>query len=118
MRKCRKILWRTRGHKRRHNMAHTRCMLDKESLHACTRMHTYMYPGTHTHTHPHTLISNTYCFSTATIIRERAFVLRYTYIACHVTFLCRCYFVCRLIYSLLKLYAVHKVKLPLSRNIF
>ena len=45
---------------------------------------------THSHAHAHTpalarahtLISNTYCFSTATMIRERALKLRYTYIAC------------------------------------
>jgi hypothetical protein len=33
-------------------------------------------------THTHTQICNTYCFSATTIIRERAWLLRYTYIAC------------------------------------
>jgi hypothetical protein len=36
-----------------------------------------------THTHTHTLrICNTYNFYTATMIRERSTMLRYTYIAC------------------------------------
>ena len=53
-------------------MAPTRCMLDKQG---------YMHARTHRQ------ICNTYCFSTATITRERASLLRYTYIACLVTFL-------------------------------
>jgi hypothetical protein len=44
--------------------------------------HTHKRACTHTHTHTHIQICNTYCFSTAKIIRERASVLRYTYIAC------------------------------------
>ena len=36
----------------------------------------------HACTHRHRPVSNTCCFSTATMIRERASVLRYTYIAC------------------------------------
>ena len=36
MRYCRKIWWSQRSHKWRHNMAHTRCMLDKQGyMHAC-----------------------------------------------------------------------------------
>ena len=59
-------------------------------LHA--RMNTPTRPGTHTHLHAHeharthTQICNTYCFSTAKIIRVRASVLRYTYIACLVCY--------------------------------
>jgi hypothetical protein len=45
-------------------------------LHALFRMHT------HAGTRTNRPISNTYCFSPATVIRERASVLRYTYIAC------------------------------------
>jgi hypothetical protein len=37
--------------------------------------------ATCTHACTHKPISNDYCFSTETIIRERASVLRYTYIA-------------------------------------
>ena len=55
-------------------------------------------PHTHTHTHTHTQrnthtraradwqMCNTYYFSTAIMIRERASVLRYTYIDCVVYF--------------------------------
>ena len=43
------------------------------------------YMRVHAHTLGHTQINNIYCFSTATMIRERASVLRYTYIACIVT---------------------------------
>ena len=50
-------------------MAHTLCMLDKQG-----------------DTHAHAEICNTYCFSTATMIRERASVLRYTYIVSFVLF--------------------------------
>ena len=52
-------------------------------LYARTRMHTHTRPSTHMHAHActHTSLSKTYCFSTATMIRERASRLRYTYIA-------------------------------------
>ena len=50
-------------------MAHTCCMLDKQG---------YMHARARTHRQ----ICNTYCFSTATMIRERSSVSRYTYIAC------------------------------------
>ena len=54
-------------------MAHTRCMLDKQGyMHIRVRTHR---PG-----------SNTYCFSTSTMIRECALMLRHTYIACLVYF--------------------------------
>ena len=43
-----------RDHKRRHNMARIRCMLDNLRLNARTRMHTPTHPGTHTLTHTHT----------------------------------------------------------------
>jgi hypothetical protein len=45
----------------------------------------------HTHTHIHRPICNTYCFPTVTMIRERASVLRYTYITCLVISLCNKY---------------------------
>ena len=48
-----------------------------------TRMHIPTIPSTHTHarkrTHTHTKTYNTYCFSTA-IILKRASILRHTYI--------------------------------------
>ena len=49
-------------------------------LHVCTcpRSRT----STRTHAHTHTQICNTSCFSAATMIRERASLLRYTCIAC------------------------------------
>ena len=52
-------------------------------LHARMRMHTTKRSGTHMHARTHAqacTLCNTYCFSTAIIIRERASVLRYTYI--------------------------------------
>ena len=54
-------------------MTYTRCMLDKEG-----------YPRARAHTHRR--ICNTYCFSTAEVIRESTSMLRYTYIACLVTY--------------------------------
>ena len=51
-------------------------------LHSLTRMHTPT--RTHAHSCTHRLISNTYCFSTATMIRESATMLPYTYIASRV----------------------------------
>ena len=45
-------------------------------LRASTRMHT------RASAHTLTEIRNIYCFSTATMIRERALLLRYTYIVC------------------------------------
>jgi hypothetical protein len=60
-------------------MAHTRYMLDKQGyMHARFRA----YIRTHGSARTHRPICNTYCFSTATMIRERASVLRYTYIVC------------------------------------
>jgi hypothetical protein len=75
-------MWRSeRGHKWRHNMAYTFWMLDKQGYtHA--QSHTTGHPHAHVGTHTHRQIRNTYCFSTATIIRERGSVLRYTYIFC------------------------------------
>ena len=43
--------------------------------HTHTQLHTHTHPPTHTHPHTLTPICNTYCFSTATM-------LRYPYIAC------------------------------------
>jgi hypothetical protein len=65
-------------------MAHMRCTLHREGYrHARTRIHTPKRPVNppppHTHTNAQTC--NTYCFSTAIMIRERASMLRYTYIA-------------------------------------
>ena len=50
-------------------MVHTRCMLDKQGyMHARKRAHTQK--------------GNVYSFSKATMIRERASMLGYTYNAC------------------------------------
>jgi hypothetical protein len=48
-------------------------------LHARMRMYTPGYPHAHTHAHActHRPVSNTSCFSAATMIRERASILRY-----------------------------------------
>ena len=56
-------------------------------LHAFIRVHTPTCPGIHMHAHEcmhahtHRSINNTYCFFTATMTRERASMIRYTYIA-------------------------------------
>ena len=81
----------TEGHKWRHNMAHTCCMLDKQRYtraraftHPRARAHPHarMHARARAHTHTHTEICNIYCFSTATIIHERASILRYAYVVC------------------------------------
>jgi hypothetical protein len=46
--------------------------------HAYAPGHPHVYTRAYTHRH----VSNTYCLSTARMIRERASVLRYTYIVC------------------------------------
>jgi hypothetical protein len=77
-------MWgRLRGHKWRHNIAHTRCMLDKQGymhVRACTRPRARVPTCTHLRTYRP--IRNTYCFSTPTMIRESTSLLRYTYIVC------------------------------------
>ena len=71
-------------------MAHTRCMLDKQDdTHASAFTRPRSLAPSHTHVHMHTRerthtyrnMCNNYCFSTVTMIRERASLLRYTYIA-------------------------------------
>jgi hypothetical protein len=51
-----------------------------------TRTHAHTHVPGHTHTrarvYTHKQVRNTYCLSSATMFRERASVLRYTYIAC------------------------------------
>ena len=56
------------------------CWISKAT---CTYGHTHA-PAHRYHTHAcmYRPISNTYCFSTATMIRERASMLSYTYIVC------------------------------------
>jgi hypothetical protein len=58
----------------------------KARLHSRTSIHTPTRQSIDMHARTHRPISNTYCFSTATMIRERASMLRYTYIACLVSF--------------------------------
>ena len=55
-------------------------------LHARMGMHTPTRLGTHIHARTHRPISNTHCFSTAAMIRERASILRYTHITCLVIY--------------------------------
>ena len=51
----RKMWWSQRGHKRRHNMAHTRCMLDKrDNTHSYAHAHALMHPHKHARTHAST----------------------------------------------------------------
>jgi hypothetical protein len=59
--------WSQRDHKWRHNMEHTSCKLDKQGY-------------THTPTRPQ--MCNIYCFSTLSIIRESASMLRYSTLCC------------------------------------
>ena len=67
------------------------CWISKATfaqLHARARAHTHTRSAC---THPRARtrairICNTYCFSTATMIRERASLLCYTYISCLVLF--------------------------------
>jgi hypothetical protein len=56
-------------------MAHTHCVLDKQGY---MLAHTRTRPCTHACTH----ICNMYCLFHGNNVRERASVLRYTYIAC------------------------------------
>jgi hypothetical protein len=61
------------------------CWISKATCTARMRMHTPTRPDSLMHAlarmHTHRPISDTYCFTTATMIRERATILRYTYIA-------------------------------------
>jgi FtsH-binding integral membrane protein len=54
-------------------------------MHTPTRPVIHTYARTHAHAYKDKC--NIYCFSTAAMIRERASVLRYTYIACLVLYL-------------------------------
>jgi hypothetical protein len=54
-------------------------------LHELVRMHTPTRPDAHMHACTNTPTIDTYCFSTAKIIRKRALILRYTYNAPLVT---------------------------------
>jgi hypothetical protein len=76
---CRQI-WRSqKGHKWRHNMAHARCMLEKQGYtHArsCTRPRCWAPARARAHTD----ICNTYCYSTAAMVsRTRLSVTLYVF---------------------------------------
>jgi hypothetical protein len=66
-------------------MAHASCMPDKQGYtHARTRAPPRMHARFHTHTHTHTH-TDKYVILTAfsrQLLRERALMVRYTYIAC------------------------------------
>ena len=55
------------------------CWISKAT---CTHVHAHAHALGYTHAHTHTQIYNMSCFSTATMIRERASVLRHTHIVC------------------------------------
>ena len=83
MRECRKVWWGQRGYKWRHNTPHTRWMLNKQG-------YTHTSPHArdpHARSRTHRRICNTYFFSTATMTRECASMLCYTYIVCLVEIL-------------------------------
>ena len=73
-------------------MAHTRSMLEKHT-HAHAQAPGHPHPQAQkgerarAHTHAQREIYHTYCLSMATVTRERAPVLRYTYTACLVQYL-------------------------------
>ena len=77
---CRVPLPEAMRPRRVHHPRHLTPRLKKEYMHLYerTRPRTRY---THAHAGTRSPISNTYCFSTATMIRERATRLRYTYIA-------------------------------------
>jgi hypothetical protein len=60
------------------------CVASRISKATCARAHIHAHASWHTHTHvcTHKEIYNTYYFSMETIIRERASMLHYMYIAC------------------------------------
>jgi hypothetical protein len=65
------------------NTTHALCVLDKQG-HSRSRVYTRLdtHARARAHTQTHTQICNTYTFSTAKMIRERASMLHYTHIAC------------------------------------
>ena len=68
MRKCQKMWCSQRGHKWRHHMAHSRCVLDKQGyMHACACTCPRVRAPTRTHARRHTQ-TDTYCFCTTTIV--------------------------------------------------
>jgi hypothetical protein len=48
----------------------------------CTYAHADAHVPGYPHARTHRPICNTYCFSTSTVIRERASMLPHTYVAC------------------------------------
>ena len=61
MRLYRKMWWTPTGHNRRHNMAHTRCMLDKQGYtpaHACARPRTRAPARKHARVLTHAELTN------------------------------------------------------------
>jgi hypothetical protein len=83
--------WGVRGHKWRHNIAHTRFTLDKQGYtQALKRMHTLTLPGSRTHAcaRIHKQIRNTYCSPREQWLRQHDSMLRYKYIPCLVFVVC------------------------------
>ena len=86
MRQCRKIWWNQRVHKWRHNIAHTRCMLNKQGyMHARTRVRAHARKRARIHTH--TRICNIYLFHGKNDSRTRLNVTLHVYILCFYTLL-------------------------------
>jgi hypothetical protein len=81
MSSCQKMWWSQRGYKWRYNMAHTRCMLDKQdNTHArtCTRPSARASTLKRLDRYTRRQLSNAYWFSTATMTREptQCYVIR------------------------------------------
>jgi hypothetical protein len=73
------------GCKWRHNVAHTSSLLDKQGyMHARVCLLPRAEAHARTQAGVHKQIYHISCFSTAKMIRERALILRYTYIVSHV----------------------------------
>jgi hypothetical protein len=83
MRLCWKMWWRPRGHKWRHNMAHTRCVMDLQgymNLYAGTLPRACVPTCTHAPACTHRPISNTrIAFPRKQWFRERACVTLYVH---------------------------------------
>ena len=90
-----KVRWSRRGYKWRQKMGHTSYMVDKQSYIHHSHAHADAPRQTHAtrasalaHAHTHTQICNTYCFSTAAVVRRTGLnVTLYVHcLSCYVSF--------------------------------
>ena len=77
MRQCWKMWWRQTGRRWQHSGALHAGLV---RLHACKHTSASVYLHPHPHSHAHRDVYKTYCFSRQQWFRERASLLRYTYI--------------------------------------